>query len=209
MYAPPAYRLEDQDAAFDLAAANGFGILITAMEGEPALSHAPMLADRKRNVLRGHLSRANAHAALLEKRRHVAVFTGPNAYISPNWYADKTRVPTWNYAAAHFSGEGRLITEPAEIDAFLADISAHFENRRHDIADDTAWTLEKMPAGKLARMRKGIVVFEIAIDRIEAKAKLSQTDTSEDRAGAVRALSAGDDMQRAVAKAMRAASARA
>lgn len=203
MYAPSRYSLGDTEAALDLVDATGFCLLITSGEGTPALSHLPMIADRDRRVLRGHLARANPHAALLDRRRHHAVFTGSNAYVSPNWYVDKTRVPTWNYLAVEIEGEGRVIDAPQDVDAFLAALAAHFERRRHDLASDSEWTMDKLPPQKLERLRRGIVFFEMQIERISAKAKLSQSDDAADSDGAIRALSTGGDMQRAVAEAMR------
>lgn len=202
---PARYRFDDADAAFDLIGEFGFATLVTGTDAMPAISHLPMIANRPRNVLRGHLARANPHAALLSGRRHAAIFTGANAYVSPNWYADKTRVPTWNYLAVRVEGAGRIIDEPEEVDAFLASLSSHFESRRHDLSTDREWTIDKLPPEKLERLRRGIVAFEISIESLEAKAKLSQADSETDRSGAIKALGSGGDMQRALADAMRSA----
>ncbi|MFZ5618548.1 MAG: FMN-binding negative transcriptional regulator [Pseudomonadota bacterium] len=202
MFTPPRYRLDDPQAAFDLIDDHGFCVLVTVTDPAPAISHLPMIADRARNILRGHLARANPHTALLDGRRHIAIFTGANAYVSPNWYRDRSRVPTWNYLTVHVEGVGRVIDAPEDVDALLAALSAHYESRRHDLAADEAWTMDKLPPEKLARLRRGIVAFEIAIDSVAAKAKLSQSDDEADRAGAIEALSSGDDMRRAIAKAM-------
>lgn len=202
MFTPPRYRLDDQQAVFDLIADHGFATLVTQVEAAPAISHLPMIADRARNTLRGHLARANPHTALLEGRRHIAIFTGANAYISPNWYRDRSRVPTWNYLAVHIEGVGRVLDAPADVDALLAALSAHYESRRHDLAADEAWTMDKLPPERLERLRCGIVAFEMTIDTLAAKAKLSQSDDEADRTGAILVLSSGDDMQRATAKAM-------
>lgn len=204
MPAQSRYRLEDRDAAYDLIEGHGFATLITQGDAAPEISHLPMIVDRGRGVLRGHLARANPHAALLGERRHVAVFTGADAYLSPNWYRDRSRVPTWNYLAVRVDGAGRVIDAPPEVDALLAALSAHHENRRHDLAADSVWTMAKIPPEKLDRLRRGIVAFEMTIDALSATAKLSQADDEADRAGAIKALSGGDDAQRAVAAAMRA-----
>lgn len=205
MYAPPAFRI-DSDAAFDLIDNYGFATLITADAGRLSISHLPMFADQKRKILRGHLARANPHAALLDGRRHIAVFAGPDAYVSPDWYDDAEQVPTWNYVAAHVTGSARVFAEPTEIDAFLVDLSDRHEQARHDLASGKFWTIDKLPPGKLARLRNGIVAFEITIENIEAKAKLSQNKPTADVRRIIERLFSGNERQRAVADAMRFAS---
>ncbi len=205
MYTPPAFRLNDAQAAFDLISRDGFAALITIEGDRPVISHLPMIGDPSRRILRGHLARANPHAAILDGRRHLAVFTGANAYVSPDWYGDAEEVPTWNYSAAHVGGLGRVIDDQAAIDAILSELSGLHERRRHDLNDGKIWTIAKLPADKLRRLRNGIVAFEIAIDTIETKAKLSQNKSAGDVRSVIEKLGAGDEAQRAVAVAMAAA----
>ena len=203
MYRPAHFRNDDDAAAFRLIGDYGFATLISAANGAPVLSQLPMIANVERCVLRGHLARGNPHAALLGGNRATALFTGAEGYISPNWCEDKTRVPTWNFESVEAEGETRLVTEADEVDAFLIDLSDHFESRRHDLARDVKWTIGKLPADKLVRLRAGIVAFEITIDRLELKAKFSQNIPAADRAGVINALSSGDESQRALGEAMR------
>lgn len=205
MYTPRAFRHNEPSAAFEFIARYGFATLVTAAESGCAVSHLPMIGDAAKGVLRGHLARANPHAALLEGRRHVAVFVGANAYVSPDWYEDAAQVPTWNYSAVHAEGVSRVIAEPAGVDALLEELSDFHESRRHDLHDGKFWKLTKLPADKLERLRKGIVAFEISIDRLDYKAKLSQNKHAGDFAAVMAKLAAGDESQRAVSAAMAAA----
>lgn len=203
MYRPPALRVDDEGAAFRLIAEHGFATLATVHQGVVAISQLPMIGDAERRTLRGHLARANPHAALIGGARATVVFTGPQGYVSPNWYEDRTRVPTWNYATVEIAGAVRLLESVEAVDSLLIDLSHHFESRRHDLHRDVEWTIDKLPAEKHARLRGGIAAFEVVIDRIEMKAKLSQNVGAADRNGAIKALSAGDEAQRSLADAMR------
>lgn len=205
MYTPAAFRNDDRTAAFDLIDTYGFATLITIDAGGAVVSHLPMIGDAAKGVLRGHLARANPHAALIDGRTHLAAFVGANAYVSPDWYGDAEQVPTWNYSAVHIHGAARVVAAPAEVDALLEELSDRHERRRHDLADGRIWKLAKLPAEKLRKMRAAIVAFEIDIERIEFKAKLSQNKNADDYRSVMERLAAGDESRRAVADAMKAA----
>jgi transcriptional regulator len=203
MYSPPAYRIDGEASAFRLISEWAFATLATIDDGAVQLSQMPLIAEEGRRVLRGHLARANPHVGSLDGAGATALFNGPQGYISPNWYVDCTRVPTWNYLAVEVSGVIRVVTAPEEVDAILIALSHHFESRRHDIDQDVEWTIDKLPPAKREALRRGIVAFELTIDCIEMKGKLSQKDKPADRDGAINALSAGDEAQRQLAAAMR------
>lgn len=205
MYAPAAFRIDDADAAFDFIERYGFATLAVVDGAQAVLSQIPMLADRARRVLRGHLARANPHAALIDGRRQTAVFTGPNAYVSPDWYDDAQQVPTWNYTAVHVEGAARVVQDPAAVDAMLEELSDVHESRRRDLAEGRFWKLAKIGDDKREMMRKAIVAFEIPIETIAFKAKLSQNRSAEDRARVIGKLAGGDDNARALAAEMQAA----
>ncbi len=203
MYTPPAFRNDDPQAAFDLIARHGFATLITIDDSRPVISHLPMIADPVRRVLRGHLARANPHAGRIDGRRHTAIFIGADAYVSPDWYGDAEQVPTWNYSAVHVTGAARALTQAADIDMLLEELSDLHESRRHDLDDGTIWKLSKLPQDKLRKMRAAIVAFEIDIEEMALKAKLSQNKDEADFATVMAKLAGGDENQRAVAAAMR------
>ena len=128
----------------------------------------------------------------------LVVFPGAHAYVSPSWYAQHPSVPTWNYVAVHAYGVPRLIEEPERVRALLDRLVRTFEDGRA-----TPWRMDSLSDTYLSGMMRGIVAFEIPIDRLEGKAKLSQNRPAGDQARVRAALAAEDDpMARAVAELM-------
>jgi transcriptional regulator len=154
-------------------------------------------------TLRGHFARPNpiwrAFDGAAEAR---AVFSGPDTYISPDWYVSRHQVPTWNYIAVHAWGRPRVLEDAADVRRVLDDLSARNEAR---IAGKKSWTVDKLPAETYDKMTRGIVAFAMPIDRIEGKWKLNQNRTEADRRGVIAHLEASADANaRAIAAAMRA-----
>ncbi len=198
MYAHRAFQFDDEDAALAAASEYNFATLVTPSSS--LASHLPIVVDREQRILRGHLARANPHVGAIDGAEHLAVFTGPHAYISPDWYGPQSPdVPTWNYVAVHVRGRGRVIEKTEQVIAFLAELSEQEEARRHDLASGKVWTLEKTPEDKLLAMTRGIVAFEIEIDKIEAIAKLSQNKPDDVAERVISALQSGGERQSAVA----------
>lgn len=191
MYTPPAFRLEDPALVDLVAAAAPFAILVAAdPDGTPQIAHLPLLAVRDGDSLtvRGHVARANPMAALIEAgSTATAVFTGPNAYVTPDWYDGPDQVPTWNYLAVHATGRLRPVSDPAAVTAMLADLSGAHEA---GLAPKAPWTIDKMDPGKLGRMLKGITAFDLPVERLEGKAKLSQNKAPGDRERVMQAMRA-------------------
>lgn len=196
MYIPPAFRLEDRAAALEVMRGHPFALLVVATaRGAVEITHLPVLVDGDGDavVLRGHVSKGNPAAALIagsaaaDPVRATVVFGGPQAYVSPDWYQAENQVPTWNYLAVHASGPLAHVAEPAEVERLLADLSAVHEA---PLAPKRPWTLGKMAPGTVERMMKGITAFSLAVERLEAKAKLSQNKGEADRGGVVAALEA-------------------
>lgn len=186
-YVPNQFRVEDLSAQHEMIAANSFGLLITESSDGPGMSHLPFLLDRERGSL-GHL---RCHVAMANKiwrgiagKPVTAVFSGPHAYISPDWYANPNLVPTWNYAAAYVTGTATIMDDGA-LDAFLWVLSDREEGR---IAGKKPWTMDRVDADALTQMRKAIVGIDIEITKIDGKAKMSQNRDAEDREGVVRNL---------------------
>src|SRR5208282_6414758 len=158
---------------------------ITPGETEPHVSHVPLQhhADAgKKGVLLGHMARANPHWRHFADRTSVAVFHGPHAYVSPSWYADPANaVPTWNYAVAHVHGRAELMDE-ADTRALLDELVQRYEDGR-----DKPWHLQ-LAGRPLAAMLEAIVGFRLTIERIDAKFKLSQNRSGDDRERVIAAL---------------------
>jgi transcriptional regulator len=194
MYVPDAFRLDDPATLLAHAAAYPFATVITHCEGHLGVSHLPLLVNVAGNTLRGHLARENPQIAHLTAGADVlAIFHGPHGYVSPSVYAEQPSVPTWNYVVVHVHGRARLLDEGG-LRAILDDMVSHF--------DQTGWRPEasaEFMAPKLA----AIAGFEIEIQRIEGKWKLSQNRSLTDQARVVSWLERGDDQSRALAAVMR------
>ncbi|MGH7076989.1 MAG: FMN-binding negative transcriptional regulator [Acetobacteraceae bacterium] len=211
MYVPPAFR-EDRPEMLRAAIDNTeLAILIsTGPEGLIA-SHVPMLLDEggSHGVLVGHIARANPQWRI--KRPEVeglAIFTGPEAYISPNWYATKREtgkvVPTWNYVAVH--AYGRLVFFDAR--EALREVVTRL-TKRHERAFARPWEVSDAPADFIDAQLKGIVGFRIEIARLEGKWKMSQNRPLADREGVIGGLrQQGGAVKSAVADAVAEAIAR-
>lgn len=189
MYIPKFFAGDDADMARRIVCENAFGLMMTLPDngGDADISHLPMLwldGGGPSGRLIGHVARANPHGARFDgKAASVAVFSGPHAYISPNWYANENLVPTWNYAAVHLHGRVRAIDDEAGAVAILDTLVSAFEN------DATGnWSTGRLADGVLSRQIKGIIAFEMPVERIETKLKMSQNRTQADVAGVVEAL---------------------
>jgi transcriptional regulator len=177
-YVPAHFRIDDREALERFVATHAFGTLVSTGEAGISASHIPFLVERGadgRLRLLGHVARANAHWRELEAAGEVLVmFAGPHAYVSPGWYANHPSVPTWNYAVVHAHGRARLL--PAdELVPLLDRLSRLYED-----GQPAPWRMQALPADYTASLLEAIVGFEIAVDRIEGKFKLSQNRRRED-----------------------------
>jgi transcriptional regulator len=192
MHPQSAFRETDPARLAALIARQGLALIIGVEAGRPLVAHAPALLEAGR--LRFHLSRANPlAAALAASGRALAVVTGPEAYVSPDWYGIPDQVPTWNYLSAEIEGPVGVMDADAAA-ALLDDLSAVFEAR---LAPKPPWTRAKMGPGRFEAMLRGIVAFEMAVERLEGVRKLSQNKSKEAQASLAEALAAipGEDAQ--------------
>jgi transcriptional regulator len=169
MYSPTYNQLEKRDEVLEFMRANSFALLVTGTGGTLHGSHLPvMVQERDGNlVLDMHMARNNPQWKEFFDDEVMVVFFGPHAYVSPRWYEDPERVPTWNYAAVHAYGIARRVDDAA---------AKHASQRRLVAAMDPQW-LPKFDALRpeyVKNMLEGIVNFEIAVTRIETRWKLSQ-----------------------------------
>jgi transcriptional regulator len=206
MYIPEPFAFPDYATAElqDLVEAYNFGILIVPGEVLQA-AHLPFVLDRGRGALGtliAHVARANPIWRRFEAGPEVlAVFQGPHAYVSPDWYAGRGLVPTWNYLAVHAYGVPRILESDTAVSAALTRLTATMEA---GLAPKPPWTLSELAESSLAALRRGVVAFEIEIARLEGKRKLNQNRAAADRAGVIEALEAsGKPEAGAVACAMR------
>jgi transcriptional regulator len=169
----------------------GLGTLVTLGEAGLEASHVPMLIDPEPapyGTLTGHIARVNPQwrrpAAGMPA---LAMFLGPDAYISPAWYATKRQtgkvVPTWNYVAIHAYGEVRFFEDAERLLRLVTRLT-----ETHEAGRPEPWAVGDAPAAYIQTMLKGIVGFELPIVRLEGKWKMSQNRPAEDRAGAIEGL---------------------
>jgi transcriptional regulator len=187
MYIPQLNRVEDRATINAFIHAHSFATVITTSDDGIVASHLPVLFDQEESVLRSHMARANQQWEQFGDEV-LCIFHGPHAYISPSWYEQQHTVPTWNYAVVHVYGKPSLVDE-AELKQIVLDTTAKFES-----AMPNPW---KMPLseGEIAGMLKAIVGFRIDIGRVEAKFKLGQNRSAEDRARMLRNLMAAPDQE--------------
>ena len=187
MHPATAFRETDQDRLLAQLARQPFATISAAPDGQPRVAHAPVVIRRtaKGLALDFHLSRGNGLASFIEAGfRAVAVSLGPDAYVSPDWYASADQVPTWNYLSVEAEGPVTVLSE-AELVTLLDDLSAREEAR---LAPKPPWTRSKMSPGRFEAMLRGIVGARLAVERLEGTFKLSQNKDQADVAGVVAAL---------------------
>jgi transcriptional regulator len=180
-----------------------FAILVGVDQAAaPFATHLPMLLEEEPTplgTLLGHVARPNSQWHLFAPGRPaLVVFPGAHAYVSPSLYAQHPSVPTWNYVAVHAYGVPRVIEDAARVHTLLDRLVHTFEDGRA-----TPWRMDSLSDSYLTGMMRGIVAFEIPIDRLEGKAKLSQNRPAGDQARVRAALAAEDDpLARALAALM-------
>jgi transcriptional regulator len=182
MYLPSRFQASDAEIE-EIVREHPFATLITGGE----ISHVPLVLEKRGAewVLVGHLARANAHWRSLEGAGSVAVFHGPNSYVTPLWYAEHD-VPTWNYVTAHLTGQARLLSGEAATVGALRALAAHVD-------PDWEFAIPEDLAGDA--LTKAIVAFEIPVASRQGKLKLSQNRSSSDVAGVIAGLGTRQDEQ--------------
>ncbi|MEX2519450.1 MAG: FMN-binding negative transcriptional regulator [Paracoccaceae bacterium] len=172
MHPNPAFRGASVERNLDFARARGFGVLTIVGPEGPLASHVPFIVDEAGERLAAHIVRSNPIWSALRSGpgKALVAISGPDGYVSPDWYGDPAFVPTWNYVAVHVRGELSL-APPATLRAHLEALSANFESR---LAPKKPWTLDKMAPEALERMMRMIAPVEMRIDGIDGTWKLGQ-----------------------------------
>lgn len=187
MHPNPAFRREDTARHIGFARDRAFGTLAVNADAGPLISHIPFLLSEDATSADLHLVRSNPIARLGETNAVIAV-TGPDSYISPDWYGVADQVPTWNYVAVHL--RGRLEPLPHEaMHEMLDRQSAAYEQR---LLPKVPWTTGKMTPEALQKMLRQILPFRLHIERIDGTWKLGQNKPDEVRKRASDLLVGGD-----------------
>jgi transcriptional regulator len=206
MYVPAHFREDSLPVLHEAIRRTRLASLVTFGAGGLEASHVPVLLDPEdgeRGALTGHVARANPQWRLADPAvPALAIFLGPDAYVSPSWYPSKRAtgkvVPTWNYVAVHAYGTLEVFDEPARLRVLVDALTD-----RHEAVRAAPWRVADAPPDYVDAMLAGIVGFRLAITRLEGKWKLGQNRTREDRDGVVRGLDAGDEREQTIARLMR------
>jgi transcriptional regulator len=169
MYSPHYNRLEDRRELIQFLRANNFPVLVTGAGGNLMASHLPVTVHEEgaQIVLDMHMAKNNPQWQEFFDDEVLVAFWGPHAYVSPRWYEEQERVPTWNYAAVHAYGKVTVTKDRALKHAAQRELVAQL---------DPQW-LPKFDALRpeyVQNMLDGIVTFDIAVTRLETRWKLSQ-----------------------------------
>lgn len=198
MYIPQHFDEPDITALHALIRARPLSTLVTLHAGGPDANHLPMHLSESPaplGTLRCHVARANpVWRDLAGGAEVLAIFHGPNAYVTPSWYPTKAEtgraVPTWNYLVAHAHGTARVIEDASWLRAHLEALTTH-----NEAAFREPWRVSDAPPDYTGRLLEAIVGIEIVVTRLRGKRKASQNQPERNRAGAARGLRArgGDD----------------
>lgn len=191
MYIPKANEENRLEVLHELIESHPLASLVTMGSSGLFASHLPMVLEREsatRGLLKAHLSRANRQWRDFQPEvEALAIFSGPEHYISPSWYPEKKEtgkvVPTWNYAVVHVYGHLKVIEDPAWLLGHLNGLTTV-----HESTFPAPWQVSDAPADYVASLLKGIVGLELPIERIEGKWKASQNHPEANRAGIIEGL---------------------
>jgi transcriptional regulator len=196
----PAHFAVDEAAVHELLARHGAADLVTLTDEGLVATMLPFLyvpATATANgsaghgslgfgALHGHVARNNPQWKLPARGEALVIVRGPDAYISPTFYATKAEhgrvVPTWNYVTAHVYGEFVVHDDAEWTESVVRRLT-----QKHE-AGDHPWSVDDAPRAYVAGQLRAIVGVELVISRIEAKAKLSQNRSDEDIAGVIAGL---------------------
>jgi len=201
MYNPRWFKEERVEVLQRAIETIGFGTFVTSGKAGLLASHIPMMVDKSKGkfgTIQGHVARGNSQwRDTSPGSQALAMFLGPDAYISPSWYQthrdDGKVVPTWNYIAVHASGRPVFFDDAERLLRFVTKLTVHFEDK-----SSAGWRVADSPKDYIAYELKEIVGFEMPIESLEGKWKLGQNRSEADRKGAVEGLrrrTAGRDLE--------------
>jgi transcriptional regulator len=197
MYVPPAFKDDDLQNIRAIICSSRLATLVTATADGPIATPLPLFLDEtegERGVLYGHLAKGNPQWRLAPNGEALTIFMGPEAYVTPSWYATKQEtgkvVPTWNYIAVHAYGPVEFFNEPER----LLDVVTRLTDI-HEKSRAMPWAVGDAPADFIASQLRGIVGLRIPVTRFEGKRKMSQNRPEADRIGVAAGLAASQKPQ--------------
>ncbi|WP_126248629.1 FMN-binding negative transcriptional regulator [Chitinophaga rhizosphaerae] len=194
MYTPKQTQEHDFETIAAFIRKHAFALLLSVRDGAPYGTHIPVeLEEREPGtfVLRGHLANANPQTEDFKSgQTFLAVFTDPHAYISSSWY-EKEKIPTWNYIAVHIYGKLRILSETELVDSLTSLMNKYEASSEHPVR------MADVPEKAMQASLKAITGFEMSLDKIETRFKLSQNRSDRDYANIISHLNASGDSQAA------------
>lgn len=194
MYTPPAFRENDPATLARLIREARLATLVTATAEGLVATPLPLILDEtegEHGTLYGHVAKANRQWSLPPIAEALVIFSGPDAYVSPGWYATKREhgkvVPTWNYAAVHAYGPVEFFEDRERLRAVVTRLTDLYEKPRQE-----PWAVTDAPEAFVDAQLKGIVGLRLPITRLEGKVKMSQNRPAADREGVAAGLAASD-----------------
>lgn len=184
MYIPKLYQITEQEEKIEFIKKYSFGTIISIVENTPIATHLPFLVSENNHelILASHFARANPQWKNIEQSNVLIIFSEPHAYISPTHYEKELNVPTWDYMAVHVYGKVQIRETKEKTLEILEKTIQNFEP-----AYQKQW--DGLPEEYKSNMLKGIVAFEIKVDDIQGKKKLSQNKTEKEQQNIIEALS--------------------
>ncbi len=190
MYLPQHFAQQDPAALQALMRDHPLAALVSTGADGLTADHLPLEYDAASATLRGHVARANPLWQHADGQPVLAIFRGPQAYITPSWYPGKAVhhkvVPTWNYAVVHAHGTLRAVDDAPWLHTLVARLTTH-----HEASRPTPWAVADAPDDYVQQMLRAIVGIEIPVARLVGKWKVSQNRPAADRDAVADGL--GDD----------------
>lgn len=182
MHPNPLFRTDDRALMESLIDEIGFGMVFANTPEGPRVAHTPLLSTGD-GAVQFHLARGNALTRYLEGETALIVVNGPDAYVSPRWYANRDTVPTWDYVALELEGRVRRMDDEG-LEAFLHAAIAKHEGR----LGGEPWLAEESSEKTWSGLFRGIAGFELEVQAWRPTLKLSQKKTPEERAAIAEGL---------------------
>ncbi len=181
MYPPPHHQSQDKQKMISVMKSYPFATLVSTSEGNPLITHIPIIYNDESGKLVAHIDKYNPQVATLQDGAEVTVvFKGPDTYISPSIYTTR-QLPTWNYIIVHIKGTITLINDPSDAKDTMIAMTEFLEGT------DQKFVLEK-ESTRMQRSIKYIQAFDITITSWEGKFKLSQDKNEQDMENAKQEL---------------------
>ena len=195
MYLPKHFEQHDAAALHALMQAHPLATLVSLAADGMTADHLPLECDPAAQLLRGHVARANPLWQHASGQPVLAIFNGPQAYITPSWYPSKAAthkvVPTWNYTVVHAHGVLRVVDDAPWLRALVGGLTDH-----HEASRAAPWSVNDAPDEYVQQMLRAIVGIEIPVTRLIGKWKISQNRSAPDRLGVAGGLATlpGDEV---------------